>query len=151
MAASTTPIGTYKTYLMYKATTAATQYTKLVDIKNFPDLGGEPERIDVTTLSDRVRKYIAGVQDIASMQFTANYTAADFNKLNNLTGSQREYAVWIGATTSNSVDTPTGDDGKFSWTGDLVVYKTGGDVNAAQEMSITVYPSTEIAFTSAAT
>lgn len=44
MAASTSPISTYKTYLMYKATTAATQYTNLIPIKNFPDLGGEPER-----------------------------------------------------------------------------------------------------------
>lgn len=44
MAAATAPISTYKTYLMYKATSAATQYTKLIDIKNFPDLGGEPER-----------------------------------------------------------------------------------------------------------
>lgn len=44
MAATTTPISTYKTYLMYKSTTSATAYTKLIDIKNFPDLGGEPER-----------------------------------------------------------------------------------------------------------
>lgn len=44
MAVATAPISTYKTYLMYKATTAATTYTKLCDIKSFPDLGGEPER-----------------------------------------------------------------------------------------------------------
>lgn len=61
MAAATAPISTYKTYLMYKATSAATQYTKLIDIKSFPDLGGEPERIDVTTLSDKIRKYTPGV------------------------------------------------------------------------------------------
>lgn len=61
MAAATAPISTYKTYLMYKATTAATEYTKLLDIKSFPDLGGEPERIDVTTLSDKIRKYTPGV------------------------------------------------------------------------------------------
>lgn len=147
MAAATAPISTYKTYLMYKATSAATQYTKLLDIKSFPDLGGEPERIDVTTLSDRVKKYTAGVQDLSSFSFTANYIAADYTKINGLSGTQHGYAIWIGATTSNSVDTPTGDDGKWSWTGDIYVFKTGGNVNAAQEMTITAFPSSEFAFT----
>ena len=44
MAAATAPISTYKTYLMYKSTSSAETYTKLCDIKSFPDLGGEPER-----------------------------------------------------------------------------------------------------------
>lgn len=146
MAAATAPISTYKTYLMYKAGTD-TEYTKLCDIKSFPDLGGEPERIDVTTLSDRVRKYTAGVQDISSFSFTANYIPADYTKINGLSGQQKEYAIWIGATTSNSVDTPTGENGKWAWTGDIYVFKAGGDVNAAQEMTITAFPSTEFAYT----
>ena len=146
MAAATAPISTYKTYLMYKATSSA-EYTKLCDIKSFPDLGGEPERIDVTTLSDRVRKYTAGVQDISSFSFTANYIPGDYTKINGLSGEQKEYAIWIGATTSNSVDTPTGENGKWAWTGDIYVFKAGGDVNAAQEMTITAFPSTEFAFT----
>ena len=41
MAASTTPISTYRTYLMYKAN-GSSDYTKLCDIKSFPDMGGEP-------------------------------------------------------------------------------------------------------------
>ena len=145
--AATAPISTYKTYLMYKSTTAATEYSKLLDIKSFPDLGGEPERIDVTTLSDKVRKYTAGVQDISSFQFTANYIAADYQKVLALEGKQLPYAIWIGATTSSSVDTPDGSDGKWSWTGDISVYKAGGDVNAAQEMTITAFPSTDFTFT----
>ena len=147
MAAATAAISTYKTYLMYKATSAATQYTKLIDIKSFPDLGGEPERIDVTTLSDKIRKYTPGVQDLSSFQFTANYIAADYTKMVGLEGKQTEYAIWIGAETSNNVDTPNGENGKWSWTGDVSVFKAGGDVNAAQDMTITMYPSTDFAFT----
>lgn len=60
MAAKTAAQATMGTYLMYKAS-GSSEFTKLVDIKNFPDLGGEPERVDVTTLSDRVRKYAMGV------------------------------------------------------------------------------------------
>ena len=151
MAASTAPISTYKTYLMYKTSSAATQYTKLCDIKSFPDLGGEPERVDVTTLSDRVRKYAMGVQDLSSFSFNANYIAADYAKVNGLTGKQTEYAIWIGANDTGSGEaTPTGDDGQWSWTGDVSVFKAGGDVNAAQDMTITMFPSTEFAFTYAA-
>jgi len=147
MAATTSPISSYKTYLMYKASTSATTYTKLVDIKNFPDLGGEPERIDVTTLSDRVRKYVMGVQDISSFTFTANYIPADYQKIQALTGTQTDFAIWIGATTAaNGVDTPTGADGQWKFTGDIMCYKTGADVNAAQEMTIVAFPSTEFEF-----
>ena len=150
MAAATTPISTYKTYLMYKATSAATQYTKLVDIKSFPDLGGEPERIDVTTLSDRVRKYVAGVQDLSSFSFNANYIAGDYTTINGLTGTPHEYAIWVGATdTGSGAATPTGENGKWNWTGDIMVYKNGGDVNAAQDMTIVAFPTTEFAFTTA--
>lgn len=148
MAASTAPVSTYKTYLMYKSTTQTTEYTKLLDIKSFPDLGGEPERIDVTTLSDRVRKYTAGVQDLSSFNFTANYIAADYTKVLALVGQQRDYAIWVGATTDSSgIDTPTGANGQWSWTGDVSVFKNGGEVNASQDMTITAFPSTEFAFT----
>lgn len=33
-------ISTYKTFLMYKASGGST-YSKLIDIKDFPDLGGK--------------------------------------------------------------------------------------------------------------
>jgi len=142
MAASTTPISTYRTYLMYKATTSATTYTKLCDIKSFPDMGGEPERIDVTTLSDGQRKYIPGVQDISSSTFTANYIAGDLSKINALSGKQTDFALWFGATGDIGQETPTGSNGQYTWTGDIMAYVNGGDVNAAVEMTIVTFPST---------
>lgn len=144
MAASTAPISTYKTYLMIKS---GSTYSKLIDIKSFPDLGGEPERIDVSTLSDKVRKYTAGMQSMSSFQFKANYIAADYQKIVSLEGKQSEYAIWLGATSSNGQDTPTGSDGQWSWTGDISVFKAGGDVNGSQDMTITAFPSTDFTYT----
>jgi len=46
-------ISTYKTFLMHEQSGT---YEKLIDIKEFPDLGGAPEMIDVTTLSDKMMK-----------------------------------------------------------------------------------------------
>ena len=42
-------ISTYKAFLMVKDSGS---YKKLIDIKEFPDLGGAPERLQTTTLSD---------------------------------------------------------------------------------------------------
>jgi len=142
MAASTTPISTYRTYLMYQASTSSTAYTKLCDIKSFPDMGGEPERIDVTTLSDGQRQYIPGVQDISSSTFTANYIAADLAKINALSGKQTNFALWFGASGDMGSENPTGENGQYTWTGDIMAYVNGGDVNSAVEMTIVTFPST---------
>lgn len=119
-------------------------YEKLIDIKDFPDLGGAPEMLETTTLSDRMQTYIAGIQSLDALEFTANYTKADFKKLSALSGEDKEFAVWFGATeTANSV-TPTGEDGKFEFTGQLSVFPTGGGVNEVVGMTITIAPSTPI-------
>lgn len=145
-------ISTYQTYLMHKystlsGTTTVTVWENLTPIKSFPDLGGEPERIDVTTLSDAMRKYIPGVQDVSSSTFNANYDATEYAKINALSGSQEDYAVWFGATGDIGSETPDGHDGKFEWTGDIMAYVTGGDVNSAVEMTIVTFPSTDFKFT----
>lgn len=66
---------TYMTFLMHKDKTAesADAWKKLIDITEFPNLGGEPEMLDTTTLSDKMRTYIPGIQDLEGMTFAANY------------------------------------------------------------------------------
>lgn len=134
-------ISTYKTFLMHKASTT---YAKLVDIKDFPDLGGAPEAIETTTLSDGAQTYIAGITSQEALVFNANYTATDYATLKALEGSEADYAVWFGATVSAGVATPTGSDGKFEFKGYLTVTITGGGVNEAVGMSISIMPSTAI-------
>ena len=138
-------ISTYKVFLMYKATAQA-EYTKLIDIKEFPDLGAAPEAIETTTLSDPMRTYIPGIQDTEDLEFTANYDKTDYNTLNGLKGTEYEFAVWFGGTESNGVATPTGSEGKFSFSGQLSVYAVGGGVNEVVDMNITITPSTVITF-----
>lgn len=136
-------ISTYKVFLMYKASASA-DYTKLVDIKEFPDLGGEPELLETTTLTDGAQTFIPGIQQLDSMTFTANYTKADYTTLKGLEGTEKSYAVWFGGTVSGTTVTPTGTDGKFEFDGQLSVYANGGGVNEVVNMSITIAPSTPI-------
>lgn len=142
-------INTYQTYLMHKTSSSATEYTKLVDIKDFPDMGGTPEMLETTTLSDPMQTFIAGIQtlDTSGLQFTANYTKADFTTLKALESDTDHYfAVWFGATTSGGTDTPSGADGKFSFQGQLSVFPSGGGVNEVVNMTISIAPSTKISF-----
>ncbi len=138
-------ISTYKVFLMHKASDADA-YSKLIDIKEFPDLGGEPEMLETTTLSDKMQTYIAGVQSLEGLSFTANYDKTDFASLKALEGKQEQFAVWFGGSEAGGVVTPDGSNGKFSFKGELSVYPVGGGVNEVVDMNITIAPSTVIAF-----
>ena len=139
-------ISTYKTFLMKKTGTGSTAtYTKVVDIIDFPDMGGAPETIDVTTLSNKMRTYIEGVQDTGALEFTANYDKTAFQTIKGYT-EPGEYAVWFGGTSDGTTLTPTGSEGQFTWTGTVSVYVAGAGVNEGVQMKITCTPSTDIAF-----
>ena len=136
-------ISTYKIFLMYKATSSDT-YTKLVDIKDFPDLGGAPEMLETTTLSDGMQTYIPGIQSLDGLEFSANYDKEDFDTLKAMEGTEYEFAVWFGGTISGGQVTPTGAEGKFEFKGQLSVYPVGGGTNEVVGMTISIAPSTAI-------
>lgn len=135
-------ISTYKIFLMVKGT--GDTYSKLIDIKDFPDLGGAPEMLETTTLSDNMQTYIPGIQSLDALEFTANYTKADFTTLKAMEGTEKDFAVWFGGTESGGVLTPDGTDGKFEFKGQLSVFPVGGGVNEVVDMTITIAPSTPI-------
>lgn len=137
-------ISTYKIFLMKKAASPADTWEKLIDIKDFPDLGGAPEMLETTTLSDKMQTYIPGIQSLDALEFTANYTKTDFETLKALEGSEQEFAVWFGGTESAGTLTPTGTDGKFEFSGQLSVFPVGGGVNEVVDMTVTIAPSTPI-------
>lgn len=135
-------ISTYRVFLMHKASGGS--YEKLIDIKSFPDLGGAPEMLETTTLSDNMQTYIAGIQSLDSLEFEANYTLEDYNKLKELFDKTESYAVWFGGTGDGSALSPTGSDGKYKFDGQLSAYPVGGGVNEVVNMNVTIAPSTPI-------
>ncbi len=134
-------ISTYKTFLMTKETNT---WKKVIDIKEFPDLGGTPEMIEITTLSDKVQRNIPGVQSLDALEFTANYTLTDYKALKALEGTEKEFAVWFGGTENGDTVTPNGSDGKFKFKGQLSVYTNGGGTNEVVEMTISIAASSAI-------
>lgn len=136
-------ISSYKVFLM-KGTGSTPTWEKLIDIKDFSDLGGAPEMLETTTLSDGAQTYIPGIQSLEALEFTANYTKTDYATLAALAGTETDYAVWFGATEAGGVITPDGSDGKFAFKGQLSVFVVGGGVNEVVDMTITIAPSTVI-------
>lgn len=140
---------TYMSFLMHS--TDGTTWTKLVDIRDFPDLGGDPELIDTTTLTDRMRTGVPGIIELDTLTFGANYDPADYARLNTQMQADLEapsyYAVWFGGTEVSGEDpTPTGSLGKFSFQGKLSVHVTGGGVNEARGLSVSIAAATPISF-----
>ena len=139
----------FMTFLMHS--TDGTTYTKLVDIKEFPDLGQDPELLDTTTLTDRQRTGVAGIIGSEALTFTANYDPAQYKTLYTLMGTDKlaasYYAVWFGGTDDGvNEPSPTGSLGKFSFKGQLSVRAAGAGVDEVRDMSITLTMATPIAF-----
>lgn len=125
-------ISTYGVQLM--TSTDGTVYTKLCDVKDFPDLGGAPEMLETTTLSDAAQTYISGIQSMSALEFTANYDDTVYDTLKALTGTKK-FGIHFGTA---------GADGKFNFDGQLAVWVVGGGVNAVVDMKISIAPSTVI-------
>lgn len=114
--------------------TAADSLTKKIDIKDFPDLGGAPEMIETTTLSDPMQTFILGILSSGSLDFTANYTKSDFEAVNDDANTDLYYALEFG---------DAGSEGIFEWQGQHSVRVTGGSVNSVVEMVVTIAPKTK--------
>lgn len=125
-------ISTYGVTLKWGTSTSS--LTKEIDIKDFPDLGGAPEMLETTTLSDAAQTFILGIQSLSAMEFTANYTKTDFEAVEADANTEMFYSLEFG---------DNGDEGVFEWQGQHSVYVVGAGVNAVTEMKIVVAPSTK--------
>ena len=132
----------YRTFLMKKGT--GSTYEKLVDIKDFPDLGGAPEMLETTTLSDNMQTYVEGIQSLDALEFTINYDLETYKTLQALKGVETEFAVWFGGTGDGANLVPTGSEGKFNFKGYLTPRVVGKGINEVKEAIISIAPSTPI-------
>lgn len=147
MAASTGETNSSMSYLMYAEDSAPDTYKKLIDISDYPDLGSDPEALEITTLSDLQQRFIPGIKANSALAFNANYVRADYAKLAAMEGKTYHYAVWFGGTDNgDGTTTATGDDGKFAFDGKLTVRPSGSGTNEARKMAISIMPSTAIVF-----
>lgn len=105
----------------------------LTNLQEIPELGGEVEAIEITTLADSAHTYTDGIKNYGdSLAFKFLYEEAQFTELNALTGSQE----W-------KVSLP--DDGATcSFSGTCSVKLDGVGVNSALTYTLSVKPNSEM-------
>ena len=135
-------------FLMEGTGTSSLTYAKVCDIKTYPEIGGSPESLDATSLTNWARVYIEGIEETQSLlSFTCNYELATYQTVKGLEGSLKHWAIWFGGTKSGSTVTPTGSAGKFTFDGYLHAHVLGKGVNEVQELQIDIIPTTEMSLT----
>lgn len=113
---------------------SAEAVSKVVDIKDFPDMIGDPEMLETTTLSDAQVTNIPGIKSSDTLSFTCNYTKADFTAVN----ADAEKPLYYTLEFS--------DGSKFSWQGQHTCGLPGKGVNEVIEFTINIAASTPVEF-----
>lgn len=107
---------------------------ELTNLQEIPDLGGEAEAIEVTTLADAAHMYTDGILNYGdSLAFKFLYEKAQFTELNGV----KEATEW-------KVELPDGAVCTFS--GTCSVKLDGVGVNAALTYTLSIKPTSEMAW-----
>jgi hypothetical protein len=110
------------------------EFIELTNLQEIPDLGGDTEAIEITTLADAAHQYTDGLKNYGdSLGFKFLYEKTQFETLNGLTGT----ADW-------KVTLPDGAACTFGGTGSVKLDGVG--VNAALTYTLAIKPNTEMAW-----
>lgn len=123
---------TYLGYAKVTGTTVPTSFEKVCDIIDYPDLTSPAERIEVTTLSDKTRRYIKGIADQAEQTYTANYDKTQYKTIKDFGDEENWWCILF--SESGSV---------FYFKGQSHISAAGGGVGDVRKMNITLYSNTE--------
>jgi len=128
-------VSTANTILKNCATETGT-YTKLVDIVSYPDMGGEPSTIDTTDLTaTKTKTNVIGLQELDKFTFECNYDKTAYTTIAAMASTKSWFQLEFGED---------GVDGIFRWQGTPSIFITGGGVDEARKMTLSISGETEV-------
>ena len=117
--------------LSYKVVGAEGGLKELTDLQEIPELGGDTESIEITTLADSAHIFTDGLENYGdSLAFKFLYDAEQFMELVNLKGTKTEWVVTF----------PEGESCEFN--GTCSVKLDGVGVNAVLTYTLNIKPYT---------
>ncbi|MFR1435856.1 MAG: phage tail tube protein [Acutalibacteraceae bacterium] len=129
------------TKISYKSGSEAATFTELEYLMEVPEFGGAPEKIDVTTLSDKVKKYVPGTKDLGDLVFKFLYdNSSDTSNYRVLKGQED-----AGTAVTYKIEYPDGTAHQF----DAIpsVKMDAGTLNGALTFSATMMLQSDITVT----
>ena len=105
-------------------------YTDLPGLKEVPEMGDEPEKVDNTCLSDTVKQYEYGIGDPGDLEFKFKYDNSS------ATSPYRVLREAAEAKEVLSFEETFPDGTKFHWDAQVSVKVGGGGVNGVIEFTL---------------
>lgn len=113
----------------------------LAGLMEIPEIGGEPEKVDVTCLTDSVKQYENGIGDAGEMAFTFKYdnsaSTTAYRKLRKLQESD----------TAGQFTLTFADGTSFEFTAKVNIKISGGGINSAVTFTCTMVLQSDIEVT----
>lgn len=113
-------------------------YTDLTGLKEIPELGVEPEKVENTCLSDKVKKYENGIGDAGDLEFKFKYENSSATSPYRILGKAQEDGEIL------SFEETLPDGTKFNWDAQVSVKLGGGGVNGVIEFTLKMALQSEI-------
>lgn len=120
--------------------TAKGTYTKLAGLKEVPEFGIEPEKVENTTLEDKVKKYEFGIGDAGELEYKFAY------KNDSATSPYRILRNAADNKTKLFFEQTYPDNTKVHFEGQVSVKLGGGGVNAVIEFTLKIALQSELEF-----
>lgn len=121
--------------LSYKVSSSESTYTDLTNLQEIPELGGDTDAIEITTLADDAHQYTNGIKNYGdNLSFKFLYDSTQFTTLQGLSGDI-SWKVSLPDGASGAIDTTCTFNGSCS------VKLDGAGVNAALTYTLNIKPS----------
>lgn len=127
--------------LGYKKKGSGEDYTDLTGLKEIPELGEDPEKVENTCLSDKVKQYEFGIGDAGELSYKFKYE--------NSSATSPYRVMRLAAATKEVLSfCETLPDGtKYEYDAQVSVKRSGGGVNGAMEWNLNMALQSEIKVT----
>lgn len=126
--------------LSYNASSSGSTYTDLTNLQEIPELGGDTDAIEITTLADDAHQYTNGIKNYGdNLSFKFLYDSAQFTTLQGLSGDI-SWKVSLPDGASGATDTTC------TFSGSCSVKLDGAGVNAALTYTLNIKPSSIMAW-----
>lgn len=116
-------------------------FTELTGLKEIPELGGDPEKVENTTLADTVKQYEYGVTDYGDLEFKYKYENSS------ATSPYRVLRGFAAAKTKKTFRLTLKDGTKFEWDAIPNVKLSGGTVNDPIDFTLAMALQSDIVVT----